>query len=49
MLVGLDAISYAMARTVLPFTLVLCVWVLAVTAGHNMHALEAWTLKRRRR
>lgn len=40
-LVAIDAASFYFLRTVLPLTLVLYVWIIAVTAGHHLRQLWA--------
>ena len=47
-LIAIDAATYAYLRTLLPFTLTLTVWFLAVTAGHNVRALVEWWRTKRR-
>jgi len=42
-LVAVDAACYYFLRTVLPFTLVLYVWFIAVVAGQHLRTLVRWT------
>ena len=41
-LVAVDAACYYLLRTVLPFTLALYVWFIAVVAGQHLRSLAQW-------